>query len=103
MSPKNLSKLTCKNQQRQRFLKLFHSLEQGKIKVNYIKIVNENPGNPQKKIKPVELRLILASKTEKRLREYVKKQFNLTLEQKLMDVLIQWIGKALKYVHENGK
>jgi len=100
MSPKNPSKSIRKNQQRQRFLKLYDSLKQGKIKVNYIKIVNENP---HKKIKPVELRLILASKTEKSLREFVKKQFKMTLEQKLMDVLIQWIGKALKYVHENGK
>jgi len=89
-----------KTQQRQRFLKLYNSIKNGKIKIDYIKIATENP---DKKIKPIELRLILASKTEKRLREFVKKQFNQTLEQKLIDVLIEWIGRALKYVHENGK
>ncbi|MBA7638602.1 hypothetical protein ES703_46258 [subsurface metagenome] len=47
------------------------------------------------KIKPIELRLILASKSEKRLRRYCKRQFNKTLEQKLIDVLIEWIGKAI--------
>ena len=48
------------------------------------------------KIKPIELRLILASKTEKKLRRYCKRQFGLSLEEKMMNVLIEWIGKAIK-------
>ncbi|MBA7496128.1 hypothetical protein ES702_06726 [subsurface metagenome] len=48
------------------------------------------------KIKPIELRLILATRTEKRLRRYCKRQFKMTLEQKLMDILKEWIGKAIK-------
>jgi len=51
----------------------------------------------------IELKLKLASRTEKRLREYVKKQFNQTLEQKLRDVLIEWIGKAISNNRENEK
>jgi len=54
------------------------------------------------KLKPIELRLILASRTEKKLRRYCKRQFNLTLERKLIDVLIEWIGKAVSN-HENEK
>lgn len=45
----------------------------------------------------IELKLQLAPKTEDKLREYVRKTFNKTLEQKLRDVLIQWIGKAIKH------
>lgn len=94
MSSENPSKSTYKNQQRQKFLKLFNSINEGKIKINYIKIAN---GNPHKEIiKTIELKLRLAPKTEKRLREYIRKQFNKTLRQKLRDVLIQWIGKAIK-------
>jgi len=48
------------------------------------------------KLKPIELRLILASKTEKKLRRYVKRQFNMTLEEKLQNVLKEWLGKAIK-------
>jgi len=47
------------------------------------------------KLKPIELRLILASRTEKKLRRYCKRQFNMTLEEKLMNVLKEWIGKAI--------
>jgi len=46
----------------------------------------------------VELKLKLASKTEERLRAYIKKQFNMTLEQKLRDILVEWIGKAVKHI-----
>jgi len=46
----------------------------------------------------IELKLKLAPKTEKKLRAYIKKQFNITLEEKLRDVLIEWIGKAIKHV-----
>ncbi|MBA7493258.1 hypothetical protein ES702_03815 [subsurface metagenome] len=46
----------------------------------------------------VELKLKLAPKTEERLRAYVKKQFNTTLEKKLRDVLIEWIGKGIKNI-----
>jgi len=46
--------------------------------------------------KMIELKLRLAPKTEERLRAYIKRQFNTTLEQKLRDVLIEWIGKAIK-------
>lgn len=55
------------------------------------------------KIKPIELRLILASRTEKKLRRYVKRQFNMTLEKKLIDVLIDWIGKAINNHREIEK
>ncbi len=55
------------------------------------------------KITPIVLRLILASKSEKRLRRYCKRQFGLSLEQKLIDVLIEWIGKAISSHEENGK
>lgn len=56
-----------------------------------------------KETKAIELKLRLASKTEKRLREYVKKEFKTTLEQKLRDVLIEWIGKAISNNRENEK
>jgi len=46
----------------------------------------------------IELRLKLAPKTEEKLREYVKKEFNITLEQKLRDILIEWVGKAIKHI-----
>lgn len=49
-------------------------------------------------IEMVELKLKLAPKTEERLRAYVKKQFNTTLEKKLRDVLIEWIGKGIKNI-----
>lgn len=53
--------------------------------------------NNNKKItKTIELKLRLAPKTEEKLREYIRKKFNKTLEQKLIDILIQWIGKAIK-------
>jgi len=55
------------------------------------------------KIKPIELRLILASKTEKKLRRHCKRQFKMSLEQKLIDVLIEWIGKAIVNYDENDK
>ncbi len=55
------------------------------------------------KIKPIELRLILASKTEKRLRRYCKRQLKMSLEEKLMDVLKNWIGKAIVNHDENDK
>jgi len=46
----------------------------------------------------IELKLQLAPKTEERLRAYIKKQFNKTLEEKLRDILIEWIGKAIKHI-----
>lgn len=55
------------------------------------------------KIKPIELRLILASRSEKRLRRYCKRQFKMTLEQKLIDVLKNWIGEAISNHDENEK
>jgi len=55
------------------------------------------------KIKPIELRLILASRTEKKLRRYVKREFKMTLEEKLMNVLKDWIGKALDNHRETEK
>jgi len=82
-----------KIQQKQRFLKLFNSIKEGEIKIDFIKTAADNPHN--KKIKPIELRLILASRTEEKLREYVRKEFNLSLEEKLMNVLKNWIGKAI--------
>lgn len=100
MSPKNPSKLTRENQQRQEFSKLFHSVKEGKIKINYIKIATENP---HKKVTAIELRLRLAPKTEEKLREYVKNEFNMTLEKKLQNILIQWIGKAISNHRENKK
>jgi len=48
--------------------------------------------------KTIELKLRLAPKTEERLRAYIKRQFNTILEQKLRDVLIEWIGKAIKHI-----
>lgn len=51
----------------------------------------------------IELKLKLAPKTEKGLRAYIKKQFNMTLEQKLRDILIEWIGKAINNHRENEK
>ncbi|MBA7614368.1 hypothetical protein ES703_21632 [subsurface metagenome] len=55
------------------------------------------------KITPIVLRLILASKSEKRLRRYCKRQFGLSLEQKLQRVLIDWIGKAVDNSTEREK
>lgn len=51
----------------------------------------------------IDLKLRLAPGTEKRLRRYVKKQFKMTLEKKLQDVLIEWIGKAISNHNENEK
>jgi len=55
------------------------------------------------KIKPIELRLILASKTEKKLRRHCKRQFKTTLEKKLQEVLIEWIFKAISNHEESEK
>ncbi|MBA7713887.1 hypothetical protein ES703_122897 [subsurface metagenome] len=55
------------------------------------------------KIKPIELRLILASRTEKKLRRYVKREFKMTLEKKLQNVLIDWISKAISNHREIEK
>jgi len=55
------------------------------------------------KPKMIELKLKLASRTEKKLRRYVKRQFKSTLERKLIDVLIEWIGKAISNHGENEK
>lgn len=49
------------------------------------------------KTKSINLKLRLASRTEKKLRRYTKRQFKMTLEQKLQDVLIEWIGKAINH------
>lgn len=43
----------------------------------------------------IELRLKLASRTEERLRIYVEKQFKMSLEKKLREVIIEWIGRAI--------
>ena len=51
-----------------------------------------------KKKKGITLRLELAAETEKRLREYVKREFKCSLEHKLNEVLIGWIGKALEHI-----
>ena len=46
----------------------------------------------------IDINLQLPEKTENSLRRYVRKQFGETLEEKLKDVLIQWIGKVIKHV-----
>jgi len=51
----------------------------------------------------IELKLRLAPGTEKKLREYVKRQFKVSLEEKLQNVLIEWIGKAISNHSENEK
>jgi len=52
---------------------------------------------------PIDLKLRLAARTEEKLRRYVKKQFNLSLEEKLMDVLKGWIGGAIENYREIEK
>jgi len=46
----------------------------------------------------IDINLQLPEKTEISLRRYVRRQFGETLEEKLKDVLIQWIGKVIKHV-----
>jgi len=46
------------------------------------------------------LRLRIAARSEKKLRSYVKKHFKMTLEKQLMNVLIEWIGKAIDHISE---
>jgi len=48
----------------------------------------------------ITLRFKLAPITEKRLREYVKQAFRCSLEDKLNEVIVIWIGKALEQIRE---
>ncbi len=48
----------------------------------------------------IVLRLRLAPKTEEQLKEYTKREFKCSLEDKLQEVVISWIGKALEHIKE---
>lgn len=69
-----------------------------------ITLERSGPSNPKPAIlsskklskKEIRIKLKLAPATEDKLRKYVKREFNTTLEKKLKNVLIMWIGKAIE-------
>ena len=46
----------------------------------------------------IKLSYKLAPQTEKRLREYVRREFRCSLEEKLHEVVKLWIGKAIEHI-----